>query len=129
MNRFITLGSMLAFGVAVAACNTPDSSSTVQRDVAKADPDRTKDVADARRDGAEAVQRQQTDVNAAARDVTDAETKRDYEVAIAKADGDYQVANQACEALSGNSQSACKDEAESTRKADKARAQQLNPKN
>jgi hypothetical protein len=91
MNRFITLGSMLAFGVAVAACNTPDSSSTVQRDVAKADADRTKDVADARRDGAEAVQRQQTDVNAAARDVTEAQNKPHDEHPISEAEGDSQV--------------------------------------
>ena len=127
MNRFITMSSMLVLGLGAAACNTSDPPATVQRDVAKAEADRTKNVADARQDGEQAVQRQQQDVDAERRDVTDAKAKKDYDVAVAKADGDYQVANQACNALSGNSQAACKDEAEATRKAEKARAELVNP--
>ena len=101
MNRVITIGSMLILGVAAAACNSANPPATVQRDVSKAEADRTADVANARQAGAQAVQREQKDVDAERRDVTEAQATENYKVAMAKADGDYKVAAASCDALSG----------------------------
>ena len=128
MNRVITIGSMLILGVATAACNSANPPATVQRDVSKAEADRTADVADARQDGEQAVQRQQKDVDAERRDVTDAQATENYKVALAKADGDYKVSAASCDALAGTAQVNCKDQAEAVLKSDTARAELLKPK-
>ena len=128
MNRFLTIGSMLVLGVAATACNRANPPATVQRDVSKAEADRTAGVANARQDGAQAVQRQQKDVDAERRDVSDAQATEDYKVAMAKADGDYKVATASCDAMSGSAQANCKDQAEAVLKSDKARAELLKPK-
>jgi CCR4-NOT transcriptional regulation complex NOT5 subunit len=128
MNRVITIGSMLILGIATSACNTPNPPATVQRDVSKAEADRTANVANARQDGAQAVQRQQKDVDAERRDVSDAQATENYNVALAKADGDYKVAVASCDALAGTAQVNCKDQAEAVLKSDKASAELLKPK-
>jgi hypothetical protein len=135
MNRLITIGSMLILGAATAACNTAESPAAVRDNVSKAQEDRAENVADARTDGEQAIQRQQKDVTAEQRDVTaerrdvnDATSTRNYEVALAKAEGDYQVATKACEAQAGNEQASCKDQADAVRESDKASAELLKPK-
>jgi hypothetical protein len=125
MNRMITIGSILFFGLSAAACNQAKSPDAVQRDVSKAQADRDAKVAEARKEGNQDIQRQQKDVAAQQRDVNGAVANKDYEVAIAKADGDYKVAIQKCDALSGSQQSSCKDQAEAQHKASKADADQL----
>jgi hypothetical protein len=126
MNKLITIGSLILLGA--AACDTANRPSVVQRDVSKAEADRTANVADAREEGAQAVQRQQKDVDAERRDVSDAQATENYKVALAKADGDYKVASASCEALSGTAQGSCKDQAEAALKSDQARAELLKPK-
>ncbi len=128
MNRVITIGSMLILGVAMAACNTPNPPATVQRDVSKAEADRTANVANAREDGAKAVQRKQKDVDEQRGDVSEAQATENYKVAMAKADGDYKVAAASCDAMSGSAQADCKDRAEAVLKSDKASAELLKPK-
>jgi hypothetical protein len=125
MNKLITVGYVLLLGLSAAACNEAKSPPTVQRDVSKAEADRAAKVAEARKEGNQAIERQQKDVDAQRRDVNDAVANKNYEVAIAKADGDYKVATQACEALSGSEQSTCKDRAEAKHKAEKADAELL----
>jgi len=125
MKKLIAIGSLLILGLSAAACNQAKPPETVQRDVSKAEKDRAAKVADARKEGNQAIERQQKDVAAQQRDVNDAAANKNYEVAIAKADGDYTVATQQCEALSGSEQSACKDRAEAAHKADKAAAETL----
>jgi hypothetical protein len=132
MNKLIIVGSILILGLSAAACNQAKSPTAVQRDVSKAEADRNAKVAEARKEGNQAIERQQKDVDAQQRDVAaerrdvnDAAANKNYEVAIAKADGDYKVATQECEALSGSQQSTCKDRAEAKHKADKADAELL----
>jgi hypothetical protein len=135
MNRLITIGSMLILGTATAACNMAKSPEAVQTDVSKAEADRTENVANARTDGAKAIELEQIEVTAEQRDVTAerrdlnaATATRDYEVAVAKAEGDYQVATKACEIQSGSAQTGCKEKADAARESDKARAELLKPK-
>jgi hypothetical protein len=128
MNKLITLGSIVILGAATSACNTAEPAGTVQRDVSKAAATRTENVAAARKEGAQTIQEERQDVTAERRDVSDAKATKSYEVALAKVQGDYQIATQACEALSGNGQANCKNEAEAERKSDKARAELLKPK-
>jgi hypothetical protein len=52
---------------------------------------------------------------------------RYYEVALAKAEGDYKVAKEACNVLSGSAQVDCRARAEATLKSDTARAELLKP--
>jgi hypothetical protein len=132
MNKLIIIGSIFVLGLSAAACNQAKSPTAVQRDVSKAEADRTAKVAEARKDGNQAIERQQKDVDsqqrdvaAERRDVNDAVANKNYEVAIAKADGDYKVSTQECEALSGSQQSACKERAEAVHKAAKADAEVL----
>jgi hypothetical protein len=132
MNKLIMIGSMLILGLSAAACNQAKSPTAVQRDVSKAEADRTAKVAEARKEGNQAIQRQQKDVDAQQRDVAAerrdvnvAAANKNYEIALAKADGDYKVAIQECEALSGSQQSACKERAEAAHKANKADAELL----
>lgn len=125
MNRLITIGSILIIGLSAAACDQAKSPDAVQRGVSKAEQNRNEKVAEARKEGNEAVQRQQKDVDAQQRDVNGAVADKNYDVAIAKADGDYKVAIQQCEALSGSEQSACKERAEAKLKANKADAELL----
>jgi hypothetical protein len=75
-------------------CNNSKSPHTVAGDVAKAESKASSEVANARQD--------------AMKD----ESKGNYEVAMAQADGKHKVALQKCEALSGDAQKACKDEAD-----------------
>jgi hypothetical protein len=128
MNRLITIGSTLILGVATAACNSANRPATVERDVSNAEADRTADVANAHEQGAQAVQRQEKDVDAERHDVSDAKATESYNVALAKADGDYNVATASCGALSGTAQVNCKDQAEAVLKSDKASAELLKPK-
>jgi hypothetical protein len=128
MNRLIIIGSMLIFGAAIAGCNQAEPPAQVNREVSKAQADRNEKVADARQEGAQAIQRQEKDVTAERRDVNEAASQRNYEVAIAKADGDYKVATEKCNALDGSSQAACKDQAEAVHDVDKAKAELLKPR-
>jgi hypothetical protein len=67
-------------------------------------------------------------VNSARADVNEAAAKGNYEVALAKAKGDYAIAKKSCEALSGDSQKNCKEQAEADLSAAKANAEMLKPK-
>ena len=125
MNRLIVIGSILVLGMSAAACNQAKSPPAAQRDVSKAEADRNAKVAEARKEGNQAIERQQKDVAAEQRDVNGAVANKNYDVAIAKADGDYKVAIQQCEALSGSQQYACKERAEAEHKANKADAEIL----
>lgn len=118
MNRFTTIGAMAVFGAMAAGCNSPTPAAKVQQDVAKDITQRSDNVAQARRDGAKEVAAQQRDVDVA-------KTNRDYQVALAKVEGDYKTSKDACNVLSGDAQSECRTRADAVLKADKAKAELL----
>jgi hypothetical protein len=97
---WIGVASLAALG----ACNNAKSPDTAARDIAAADQSAARTLADAQRD-------QQKDMSADA-----------YNVAIAQADGDHQVALRKCETLQGHDQQQCKDQADADYEAAKANA-------
>jgi hypothetical protein len=128
MNRFIVIGSMIMLGITAAACDTASRPADVRRDVGNAETARSANVAEARKDGAQAIQQERRDVSAERRDVSDAKDTRNYEVALAKAEGDYKIATETCNGLAGSAQVNCKAEATAALESDKARAEMLKPK-
>lgn len=104
MNRVMTMLMAGAFALSLSACNKAEDPAEVQADVAEAQTDATEEVAEA-----------QTDMN---QDTMEGQE----ETALAKAEGDHQVATEQCEALPGDQQKACKDEADATYEAAKAAA-------
>jgi len=99
----MALSGFVAFG-SLAACNNAKSPDAASRDIAAANDSAANKVADAQRDA-------QKDMSSDA-----------YKVALAKADGDHQVATQKCETLQGHDQQVCKDQADAEYEAAKANA-------
>jgi hypothetical protein len=97
------LSGLVALG-SLTACNNAKSPDAATRDIAAANDSAANKVADAQRDA-------QKDMSSDA-----------YKVALAKADGDHQVAIQKCETLQGHDQQVCKDQADADYEAVKANA-------
>ena len=113
--------SMLSLG----ACNNAASPEKVQHDVADANASAAKDSAKAE------VKEEKVDY-AANNNLADAQGKADaqkYDAAantmVTEAEGDNKVALAKCEALSGDAQSACKDQANAALDMAKAKAKAL----
>ena len=104
MNRLLTMLMAGAFALSVGACNKAEDPAEVQADVAEAQSEATEEVAEA-----------QSDMNQDAMEGQE-------ETALAKADGEHKIATERCEALPGDQQKACKDEADATYEAAKAAA-------
>lgn len=104
MNRVLTMLIAGAFAVSLGACNKAENPSETKADVAEAQSEAKEDVAEA-----------QADANKDA-------MENNEDTAIAKAEGDHKVAIERCEALPGDQQKACKDEADATYEAAKAAA-------
>jgi hypothetical protein len=97
------LSGLVALG-SLTACNNAKSPDAAARDVAAANDAAANKIADAQRDA-------QKDMSSDA-----------YKVALAKADGDHQVAIQKCDTLQGHDQQVCKDQADADYEAAKANA-------
>lgn len=118
----LSLPLIALLGAALAGCGQAESPATVSRNVASAEQhaeaktDRASDKES--RDVAKAQQRVDDKVidrnNVAAAD--------SYKVALARADGDHDVAKQKCKALAGDAQSHCKQQADADYDAAKANA-------
>jgi len=97
------LSGLVALG-SLTACDSAKSPDTAARDIAAANDAAANKIADAQRDA-------QKDMSGDA-----------YKVALAKADGDHQVATQKCETMQGHDQQVCKDQADADYEAAKANA-------
>ena len=104
MNRLLTMLIAGAFAASLGACNKAEDPAEVQADVAEAQSEATQDVAEAQADMSQGTMEGQE------------------ETALAKAEGEHKVAVEQCEALPGDQQKACKDEADATYEAAKAAA-------
>ena len=97
------LSGLVALG-SLTACDSARSPDTAARDIAAANDAAANKIADAQRDA-------QKDMSGDA-----------YKIALAKADGDHQVAIQKCETMQGHDQQVCKDQADADYEAAKANA-------
>jgi hypothetical protein len=105
MNRVLTILIAGAFAASLGACNKAEDPAEVEADVAAAQEERAEDVAEAQTDLSEDTMEGQEDT------------------ALAKAEGDHKVAIERCEALPGDQQQACKDQADADYEAAKAAAE------
>jgi hypothetical protein len=121
---FVSMVALCAVALA-SGCNNAKSPDAVANDVAAAQAKRTSEVADARQDAAKDTGKAEAKVDDKTVDLNNASAKGAYDVAMAQADGDHQVAVQRCSALSGDAQKACKDQADAKYDLAKANAKAM----
>src|SRR5665213_4325605 len=120
----LSLVALLAVAAA-SGCDHAKSPDAVANDVAAAQAKRASEVADAKQDAAKDENRSEAKVDDKNADLNNANAKGSYDVAMAQADGDHKVALQKCDALSGDSQKACKDQADAKYDLAKANAKAM----
>jgi hypothetical protein len=98
--------------VLASGCNSAKSPAAVATDVAAARQQASTEVADSRKDAAKNVDSAAANVDGSSKDLNDANAKAAYDVAVAQADGDHNVAIQQCSALTGDAQKSCKERAD-----------------
>ena len=94
-------------------CNSAKSPAAVATDVAVARQQASTEVTDARKDAANNVDNAAAKTDGSSKDLNDVGAKSAYDVAVAQADGDHNVAIQQCLALTGEPQKSCKERADS----------------
>ncbi|HEV7358762.1 MAG TPA: hypothetical protein VGN99_12280, partial [Steroidobacteraceae bacterium] len=109
----------------MVGCDNAKSPDAVSKDVASAQEKRASEVADAKQDAAKDENKAAAKVDDKANDLNNASAKGAYDVAMAQADGDHKVAIQKCDALSGDAQKACKDQADAKYDLAKANAKAM----
>jgi hypothetical protein len=122
MNKIanVVISAFLVLGL--SACNNAKSPEAIDNDVANAEQKAATQVADARQSAAKTTDSAETKVDEKTKDLNSAEAKGAYDVATAKADGDHNVALEKCNALNGDVQKACKDQADAKYDLAKANA-------
>jgi hypothetical protein len=119
----ILLISSIALTLAVAAgCNNAKSPDTVASDVAAAQQKASTEVANSENSAAKDVGKAADKVDDKMTALNNSAAKDAYNIVVAQADGDRKVALAKCNALSGDAQKGCKDQAEADYKAAKAGA-------
>jgi hypothetical protein len=121
---FVSVVAVFAVAL-VSGCNNPKSPDAVANDVAAAQAKRATEVADAKQEAAKDTGKAEAKVDDKTVDLNNASAKGAYDVAMAQADGDHQVATQKCDALSGDAQKACKDQADAKYDLAKANAKAM----
>ena len=122
----LTLTLMALLVVAAASgCNNAKSPDAVANDVASAQAKRASEVADAKQNAAKDANKAEAKVDDKTVDLNNVNAKGAYDVAMAQADGDHKVALQKCDALSGDAQKACKDQADAKYDLSKANAKAM----
>jgi hypothetical protein len=92
-------------------CNSAKSPTAVATDVAAARQQASSEVTDARKDAANADSAA-ANADGSSKDRNEVGARTAYDVAVAQADGDHNVAIQQCLALTGEAQKSCKDRAD-----------------
>jgi hypothetical protein len=125
MQKPIVLVIALLLAAAVAGCNNAKSPDAVANDVAAAQAKRASEVADAKQSAAKDANSAEAKVDDKTNDLNSVNAKGAYDVAMAQADGDHKVALQKCDAVSGDAQKACKDQADAKYDLAKANAKAM----
>jgi hypothetical protein len=95
-------------------CNGAKSPAAVAIDVAAARQQASTEVTEARKDAAKDVDSATASADSSSKDLNDVSAKTAYDVAVAQADGDHNVAIQQCLALTGEAQKSCKERADAS---------------
>jgi hypothetical protein len=121
---FVSMVALFAVAM-VSGCNNAKSPDAVANDVAAAQAKRATDVADAKQDAAKDTGKAEAKIDDKTNDLNNTNAKGAYDIAMAQADGDHSVAAQKCDALSGDAQKACKDQADAKYDLAKANAKAM----
>ena len=108
--------------LALAGCNKAESPTEVQHDVATAATSAAESNAKADESQANVDAAANKDLGEAAKDANGKMTVAAADTAITQAEGKHKVATEKCEALAGDAQKACKDEADAALAMAKAKA-------
>jgi hypothetical protein len=120
------LCALVAAAFALSACNKSETPAEVQQDVAKAEAEGQRDVADASADAKEAnaaadknvadaiADHDAEDVAEQAHDANETADEGKAKIRIAQAEAAHKVAVEKCDALTGAQQKECKDDADET---------------
>ena len=93
-------------------CNSAKSPAAVATDVAAARQQASTEVTEARKDAAKDVDSAAANADGSSKNLNDVDARTAYDVAVAQADGNHNVAIQQCSALTGEAQKSCKDRAD-----------------
>ena len=96
--------------VLACGCNSANSPAAVAANVAAARQQASTEVTDTRKDAAKNVERAAAD--GSSKDLNDVGARNAYDVSVAQADGDHNVAIQQCLALTGEAQKSCRERAD-----------------
>jgi hypothetical protein len=93
-------------------CNSAKSPAAVATDVAAARQQASTEMTDARTEAAKNVDSAAANAGGSSKELDDVGARSAYDVAVAQADGDHNVAIQQCLALTGDAQKSCKERAD-----------------
>ncbi len=108
--------------ILAAGCNKAKSPESVAKDVSAAEQKASTEVANSQADASKDVAKDADKVGDKMTDLNNTAAKGAYDVALAKADGDRKIALAKCDALSGDDQKNCKNQADAEYEAAKADA-------
>lgn len=122
MSKFALPMMMSLVLAAVSACNNAKSPDKVENDVASAQSKASAEIADAKQAAAKDTNAAQAKMNDKGSDLNNVNAQGNYDVAMAKADGEHKISSAKCDATSGDTQKACKERADAEYDLAKAQA-------
>ena len=105
-----------------AGCNKAKSPESVAKNVSAAEQKASTEVANSQTDASKDIAQDADKVGNKMTDLNNTAAKGAYQVAVAKADGDRKIALAKCDALNGDEQKNCKNQADADYEAAKADA-------
>jgi hypothetical protein len=121
MRVYLTSAITLTIAL-MAGCNNAKSPDTVAKDVAVAERKASNEVAATEKDATKDLGKAADKVDDKMTALNNAAAKDVYDITVARADGDRKIALAKCNALSGDAQKMCKDQADADYNATKATA-------
>jgi len=122
MNKNIIAGVATLAIALLGGCNNAKSPDSVAKDVESAQQKASTEVANTEKDAAKDVGSAAEKVDSKLTDLNNTAAKDAYKITLAQADGDHKVALAKCDALSGDAQKNCKQQADADYDAVKANA-------
>ena len=122
MIRKLLLGALVATACALCACNHAKDANQVAKDTSTAEQKSAERVSEAQQTAAEKEADARKDVRKDQQDLAHVTAVQNEKVADTEAEGAHRVALARCEAMSGDAQKSCRDQADADYEAAKAKA-------
>jgi hypothetical protein len=120
--RTVSILAIVLAAAFVGGCNKPKSPESVAKDVSSAEQKASTEVANSEKDATKDVAKGADKVGDKLTDLNNTAAKDAYNVAMARADGDRKISLAKCNALAGDAQKNCKDQADADYKVAQANA-------